>query len=159
MGPLAPAIAGALKIAAGSGGGKGTAAGSRQRRLPLTLLPVHHGLTGLDVANQAISLCPRHGTLGCLTMAYRGVSLVASLWHIGASLEPTVAVAPQGVLTLPVGEQCQRGQSWCGVPQEHRGWSLHPGSLPVHGDTSARVLPVRIWCPPRHSAHTPLLVE
>lgn len=96
VGPLAPAIAGALKIAAGSGGGKGTAAGSRQHRLPLTLPPVCHGLTGLDVANQAISLCPCHGTLGCLTVAYRDVSLVASLWHIGASLEPTVLAYGDG---------------------------------------------------------------
>lgn len=78
VGPFAPAIAGALKIAAGSGGGKGTAAGSRQRRLPLTLPPVHHGLTGLDVAHQDISLCRSHDTLGCLTVAHQSITLVAS---------------------------------------------------------------------------------
>lgn len=67
--PLASAIPGALKIAAESGGGKGTAAGSRQRRLPLTLPLVHHGFTGTDVAHQNISLCP--------CMAHWGVSP----WH------------------------------------------------------------------------------
>lgn len=71
VGLLAPAIAGALKIAAGSGGGKGTAAGSRQRRLPLTLPPVPRGLTGLDVAHWDISLSPSHDTLGCHTCVLR----------------------------------------------------------------------------------------
>lgn len=72
VGPLAPAIAGALKIAAGSGGGKGTAAGSRQCRLPLTLPLVCCGLTRLDVAHWDISLCPYHGTPGCHTCGILG---------------------------------------------------------------------------------------
>lgn len=96
VGPFAPAIAGALKIAAGSGGGKGTAAGSRQRRLPLTLLPVLQGLTGLDVAHQDISLCPNHDTLGCLTVAHQSITLVASGWHPGASRELTVLAYGSG---------------------------------------------------------------
>lgn len=89
VGPLAPAIAGTLKIAAGSGGGKGTAAGSRQCRLPLTLPLVCCGLTRLDVAHQDISLCPHHGTPGVSHP-------VASLWHIGTSLELTVLAYGSG---------------------------------------------------------------
>lgn len=96
VGPFAPAIAGVLKIAAGSGGGKGTAAGSRQRRLPLTLPPVHRGLTGLDVAHQDISLCPSHDTLGSLTMAHQSITLVASGWRTGTSLELTVLAYGSG---------------------------------------------------------------
>lgn len=65
---------------------------------------------------------------------------VPSPWHTGVShLGPhcgilghrwnpqcwhTVVVAPQGVLTSLAGEQCQWGQSWCAVPQEHGGLEL-----------------------------------
>lgn len=123
-----------LKITAGAGGGKGTAPGSRQRRLPLTLLPTRRGLRRAS-----------HGTTG-LRQSRR-------CQH--------VAVASRGALASPFGGWWAMPAGTFPVGCPRRGWGAGAPILALRWFVGTAVLG---WCrrargaPPRRGACTPLLV-